>query len=49
MDDVFSNTDDYNAKRKKQILIVFDDMIADNMTNKRVQTIIKELLLDAEN
>ena len=28
MDDVFSNIDDYNLKRKIKILIVFDDMIA---------------------
>ena len=49
MDDVFSNIDDYNPKRKRKILIVFDDMIADIITNKKFQAIIKELLLDAEN
>ena len=43
--DVFSNTDDYNPKRKRKILIVFDDMIADIMTNKKFQTIIKELFI----
>ena len=31
MDDVFSNIDDYNPKRKRKILIVFDDMVADIM------------------
>ena len=35
MDDVFSNIDDCNPKRKRKILIVFDDMIADIMTNKK--------------
>ena len=49
MDDVYNNIDDYNPKRKRKILIVFDDMIVDIMTNKRFQTIIKELLLDTEN
>ena len=34
MDDVYRNIDDYNPKRKRKILIVFDDMIADIMTNK---------------
>ena len=29
-------------KRKRKILIVFDDMIADIMTNKKFQAIIKE-------
>ena len=45
MDDVYNNFDDYNAKRKRKVLIVFDDMIADIMTNKRFQAIIKELFI----
>ena len=45
MDDVYSNVDDYNPKRKRKILIVFDDVIADIMTNKRFQAIIKELFI----
>ena len=45
MDDVFSNIDDYNPKRKRKVLIVFDDMIADIMTNKKFQAIIKELFI----
>ena len=49
MNDVYENIDDYNPIRKRKKLIVFDDMIADIMTNKRFQTIIKELLLHAEN
>ena len=32
MDDVYENINDYNLSRKRKILIVFDDMIADNMT-----------------
>ena len=34
MDDVYENTDDYNPSRRKKVLIVFDDMIADIMKNK---------------
>ena len=34
MDDVYNNIDDYNPKRKRKILIVFDYMIADIMNNK---------------
>ena len=45
MDDVYSNIDDYNPKRKIKLLIVFDDMIADIMTNKKFQAIIKELFI----
>ena len=34
MDDVYENIDDYNPNRKRKILIVFDDMIADILTKK---------------
>ena len=43
MNDVYENIDNYNPNRKRKILIVFDDMIADIMTNKKFQSIIKEL------
>ena len=45
MDDVFENIDDYNSSRKRKILIVFDDMIEDIRTNKKFQTITKELFI----
>ena len=45
MDDVCENIDNYNPSRKKKILIVFDDMIADIMSNKKFQAIIKELFI----
>ena len=45
MNDVYENIHDYNSSRKRKILIVFDDMITDIMTNKRFQAIIKELFI----
>ena len=45
MDDVYENTDGYNRNRQRNISIVFDDMIADIMTNKKFQGKIKELLI----
>ena len=45
MDDVFTNIDDYNKKRKRKVLIVFDDMIADIMSSNKFKTIIKELFI----
>ena len=45
MDDVYENIDDYNPSRKRKILIVLDDMIADIMANKKFQAIIKELFI----
>ena len=48
MDDIYENID-YNRNRKRKILIVFDDMIADIMTNKKFQAIIKELFIRCRN
>ena len=45
MDDVCEKIDDCNLSRRRKILIVFDDMIADIMTNKKFQVTIKELFI----
>ena len=45
MDGVYENIDDYNPNRQRKILIVFDRMISDIMTNKKFQAIIKELFI----
>ena len=45
MDDNYDNINDYNPKRKRKILVVFADMIPDIMTNKKFQSIIKELII----
>ena len=45
MDDVYESINDYNPNRRRKILIVFDDMIADIMTNKKFQAIINELFI----
>ena len=45
MDDVYENINYCNPNRDKNVLIVFDDMIADIMTNKKLQVIIKELFI----
>ena len=45
MDDVYKNINDYNPIRKRKKLIVFDDMIADIITNEIFQAIIKDLFI----
>ena len=45
MDDVYENINDYNPIKKRKILILFDDMIADIMTDKKFQTITNELFI----
>ena len=44
-DGVYENINDYNPNKKRKTLIVFDDMIADIMTNKKSQAITKELFI----
>ena len=36
MQDVYKNIDEYNADKECKILIVFDDMIADLINNKKL-------------
>ena len=45
MNDVYEDIDNHNPNRKRKVLIVFDDMIADIMTNKRFQSIIEDLFI----
>ena len=49
LDDVYENINNYTSSRNRKILIVFDDMNADIMTNKRFQSIIKELFIRCRN
>ena len=45
MDDVYENINNRDSSRKRNILIVFDEMIADIMTNKKFHAIIKEMFI----
>ena len=45
MNDVFTNINNYNRQRKRKVLIIFDDMIADIMNNKNFKAIVKELFI----
>ena len=45
IDDVYENLEDYNATKKRRVLIVFHDMIADMESNKKLSPIVTELIL----
>ena len=45
IDDAYENLEDYNAAKKRKVLIVFDDMIADMEANKKLSLIVAELFL----
>ena len=45
MQDVYKNIDAYNIDKERKILIVFDDMIADIIKNKKLNSIVTELFI----
>ena len=45
MHDVYKNINDYNHDKEKKILIIFDDMIADMINNKKLNSIVTELFI----
>ena len=45
MQDVYKNIDEYNIDKEHEILIVFDDMIADMINNKKLNSIVTELFI----
>ena len=49
MQDVYKNIEDYNPIKKRKVLIIFDDMIADMISNNKLNPIVTELFLEIEN
>ena len=47
MDDIYKNIEEYNPNKKRKILIVFDDMIADMLSNKKLNPVVTELFIRA--
>ena len=45
MNDVLEDINNYNKKRDKKVLIIFDDTIADVMTSEKFKAIVKELFI----
>ena len=45
MDDILSDIEDYNKRRKRKVLIIFDDMISHVMSDKKAQQILKDLFI----
>ena len=45
IDDVYEDLEDYNPTKKRRVLIVFDDIIADLKSNKNLSPIVTELFL----
>ena len=49
MDHFYINIEQYNPNKKLKILIVFDDMIAHMLSNKKLNTVVTELFIRGRN
>ena len=45
MHDVYQNIDEYNVDKERKILIAFDDMIADMINSKKLNSVVTELFI----
>ena len=44
-DDIYENIQKYNSNTGSKILIVFDDIVADMLSNKSLNSIVTELII----
>ena len=45
MQDVYKNIDEYNPAKQCKVLIIFDDMIADMINNKKLNPVVTEMFI----
>ena len=47
--DVYENIEEHNPDKENKILIVFDDMIAEMIHNKKLNSLVTELFIRGRN
>ena len=45
VDDIFKNIKEQNPNKRQKILIIFDEMIADKLSNKKFNSIVTKLFV----
>ena len=45
IDDIYQNIEGYNPNKKRKILIIFDDMIANILSSEKLNRIVTELFI----
>ena len=45
MGDIYNNIEEYNLNKKRKLLIVFDDMIADILSKEKLNPTVTELFI----
>ena len=48
MDDIYKNIEESNPNKKSEILIHFDDMIADVLSSRKPNTIVADVSIEVE-
>ena len=49
MNDIYENDEEYTPNKKRKRLIVFDDLITDILSNKKLNAIVSELFVRCKN
>ena len=49
MENTYKNIEEYSPNKKRKLLIVFHDMIADMLSNKKLNPIVTELIIRRKN
>ena len=45
MDNIYKNIEEYNPNKKRKILIVFDHMVVDMLSNEKINSLVTELFI----
>ena len=45
MDGIYKNIEEYNPKKKRKMLIIFDEMTADRLSNKKLNPIVSNSII----
>ena len=45
LNDVYKHIEEYNSRKKRKALIVFDDKVADMISNNKLDPIVSELFI----
>ena len=45
MDDIYENIEENNPNKKSKVLTAFDDMIAEMLSNKKLNPVVTELFI----
>ena len=45
LNDVYKHIEEYNSRKKRKVLIVFDDKVSDMISNNKLDSIVSELFI----